>query len=466
MRWLPILCLLCGLLAGQLVWAEAPARPHVNALRVPDGAITIDGADDDWRLLGKPLERCQFTADNPKNWAFGNTDRGTYAGKDDCSFTGWLATDSKFLYILADVHDQLLINTAGAENAYCGDDFEVFIDAGTPEQRFAAKRGENAHQCIFLPAHVNAAFPDGLIWHAKDNPGVKMASRLRPWGYTIEVAIPKALFPNWVAHPDMDSVAFDLQVTDADAPGVDWMHPALKGDLLLLSPAPHFQSSEKLGVLTLESAVTPQPTVQRMGVRPPSIPVMDALFKDKKIKDTLKAQVLLDCVGMPYVGRFAAMAVASPAPILRKAGVEVFALRSEISAPVPALQAMLAPAPGPEPLPDADLRTYALMALAERKQCPLAKYFDLYATASDNALRLTVVWCAGVNGDHAMVPKLLALLTNTNLRVRLMAAISLGALGDPAALPALHKMMDSDPHQYGRGQAKNAIEQIEKAGKK
>ena len=43
---------------------------------------------------------------------------------------------------------------------------------------------------------------------------------------------------------------------------------------------------------------------------------------------------------------------------------------------------------------------------------------------------------------------------------RMMAAMSLGLLGDASALAPLQEMAAHDPHQYGRVQASHALKQL------
>ena len=202
-------CLL-ALVTGAAHAGAAP-RPETRALTVAEGAIAIDGRDDDWRALGQPLDTVRSAASDARHVTFAFTDRGVYSGSEDISLTSWLAADKTNLYVLAEVHDQLLINDAGADDCFAGDDFEVFIDANPPAARFGEKYNENVRQLIFVPGLVNPRFPNTFVWKAEQNPGVTAASRLRPWGYSIEIKIPKALFPNWAANPDMDSIGFDIE---------------------------------------------------------------------------------------------------------------------------------------------------------------------------------------------------------------------------------------------------------------
>lgn len=460
-RWslLPLAALVATALEARAAEpAAAPARPEIQAYRVADGAIRVDGDDADWRAVGgAAFAAAGAVPALPANLAFANPDRGEWGGSEDFSFRVWAAADGARLYVLAEVHDQLLFNDAAPAELYLGDDFELFVDANPPAAQFAAQRNANARQFICVPGWVNPALPPGgAVWQAADNPGVTMASRLRPWGYVIEVAIPKALFPNWAADPALASVGFDVMLGDADSPGMDGPHGAIKHAGFLLSPGNHFQTSEKLGRLVLAPGRAPAPAAAPATVADPALrSATDLRAREEKTR-LAAVQPCLDALGE------AALAARSPAwtfdrsnPELDKAQLFALAKRRDLPAPVPALRRLCTPPPDGKPLP-AEVLSYALAALAQRKALPATDWGAFYSGAADPQVRLTWVWCLGVNGDHAAVPDLVNLLTDANLRVRIKAAIALGALGDATALPALAKMAKEDVHSYARGAAETA----------
>ncbi len=448
--------------------AQPPVRPSATALRVPDGAIIVDGRDDDWQRAGEALKRCRSVSNDPKLLTFINTDRGVYQGTDDFSLETWLAADSANLYILADVHDQALFNDAGAADIYAGDDFEVYIDSNLPAAQFAKEMNENVRQLIFEPAFVNPAFPNGLIWQVDQCPGVTMASRLRPWGYTIEIKIPKALFPNWKAHPEQDTVGLDFQINDADSPGLDGPHTSNKYAGFLLSPAAHFMSPQELGVLKVEAKpidLTPaaiDEALGKKGLLPDDL--MEKIKAANEQNAESLAQAVLDNIAGERAADIATVALASKERALHKAGLVILAKRPQLPAPIEALQTTLEPKfSGYGELGEAaDLVNYGLVALAERGKLPAKRWFGGYSRVADPQVRLTFVWCLGANGDREIIPDLAKLLYDGNLRVRIKAAMALGQLRDPAALPALEEMVANDPHHYARGEATNSIALINK----
>jgi len=435
---------ICILLFSALTAAgNAADRPTCHGFRVPENAIKIDGQSDDWAACLGDLDASATFANDAAHTTFHFDERGSFTGPKDLSLKAWCAVDPENLYVFAEVHDQILINDAGPANAFSGDDLEVFIDANDPASRFAAKTNENVRQLIFVPAFVNPRFKQTFVWHKEQCPGVVAASRLRPWGYTIEIKIPKALFPNWQAHPDLDSIGFDLCANDADASGVDLYHAALKDAMFLLAPAAHFQSPAKLGQLSFD------------GKPAKALPKV-------VVPEVSEAEQLLDAIAAPDVARIET-ALASRDEAGRKAAVEILAKRPELNVPVDALLQMVTPdaKSGYGQLGAPDLLTYALIALAERQQLPVAKLFGTYARVGDPALRLTFIWCCGIQGDQSVAPELAKLLYDGSVRIRMMAAISLAALGARAVLPALQELRDNDPHPYGRGQAEWALKQIQ-----
>ena len=451
--------------------ALAAERPLAHALRIPDRQIVIDGRKDDWQSSGALQDRYTTLANDAEHISFIFPERGKFSGPDDLSMRIRAAVDSENFYLLADVRDQILTNTAPPADVYAGDDFEVFIDASPTEARFGKTMGENVHQLIFMPAYANPAFPQTLIWQAEKCPGVTAASRLRPWGYTLEVKIPKALFPNWKANPDLASIGFDVCVNDADSPGFDPPHAALKQAMFLLQPAAHFMSPEKLGLLDFSqetvAATTAPSTASVTAAATPPQDLIDQLQASTPDNAERLAQQVLDSIADDRAADIAAAAVGSPQALIRKAGLLILAKRPQIAAPLQALKTIVEPDPRPAygELSSPDLRSYALIALAQRQQLPAASLFGLYTRALPTDLRLTFIWCLGVNADRALVPDLAKLLYDGNIRVRNMAAISLGELGDPSCLAALGEMAAHDPHHYGRQQAELAITQIKAAPK-
>jgi hypothetical protein len=270
-------------------------------------------------------------------------------------------------------------------------------------------------------------------------------SRLKPWGYSIEVKIPKALFPHWKEHPDLGTIGIELMLSDADYPGVDSPHPSTKGALYLTDKGQHFQAPEKIAL----GRIDPKP-VEISPLRPDDAP----LYAEQK---------LLDEVTTDDAAALAVMSLKESKPEIRKIGMFILAQRPSIEVPVDVLTEVIkAPMKPAQPPDDMELRQYAMMALARRQKLPIEDVFEVYILPDNHpSLRLTLLWCAGVNGDKEVSPRLIALLKDQNLRIRMMSALALGELADPTARPALQQMSESDPHHYAKFQAKQALDRID-----
>jgi len=457
-----LLLLVAGLLLAMMRPAVG-ARKEVAAVRVPDGAITVDGQFTEWPgIVG--LEKYRLAADTEKNLYFTNTDRGVYGGPADCSMEAWLAADAQMIYLFANVHDQSLFNDTRPDNPFEGDDFEVFIDANPPEARFAPAKNDNVKQFIFVPRYINPQMPLGFIWQREQFPGLLMNSRLTSWGYQIEIGIPKALFPAWKAHPEgADSFGFDAQAVDADSPGQDGPHTSLKYACILLSSGVHFQNSVDYSNVKIDA----QPaTLAVMPAASQRLVDIDALLAQlptvREADIPLLAQGMLDYMGDARIAQVIPLALESKSPVLRKTALFILAKRPEVPAPVDKLLAIATP---PKDLTYGqvdghDILCYTLVALAQRHQLPVDGWFGFYPRLAAPQVVLTYCWALGVNGDRHATPLLAKLLYDSNLRIRIKAAMALGELKDPAALPALDEMAANDPHHYARGEAQTAIKRI------
>ena len=318
---------------------DAFQRPQATAIRVPDGAITIDGRDTDWQRTGDAMARCRIVSDTKEKITLWEAVFGDYTGPQDASLVTTVAHDSQYLYILTDVHDQLLINEATADTPFNGDDFEIFIDASPAGTRYTTNKVPDYRQFIFLPGHMNLDFPQPLIWREKSVPGVQTASRLRPWGYTMEVRIPKALCPNWQANPALDAIGFEVTIADSDTAGIDCHHPSVKSSCYTLSPGQHHSSTEKLAQLTLDQTPVALSDVKAAREKELSVTQLCKLVKNASEQNAEEiAQRVLDAIDSPTIGKIADAALHSRQEVVRKAGAYVLFQRKEVLAPVKVLQ--------------------------------------------------------------------------------------------------------------------------------
>ncbi len=451
-------------LLGLCLAAMPAERRSVKMLTVANGSIVIDGRNDDWASMGKAFTNARLVPDLSKSLMFFNPDQGEYAGPDDMSFEAWLANDKDNFYVLAHVRDQLLFNDAEA-NFWEGDDLELFIDANPVATRYAKARNENCIQFMFLPRHMSLsrATDAKAMWTDKPIPGLQMASRLRPCGYNMEIKIPKTSIPYWKLHPEMNSIGFDLSISDSDTPGIDSHHGPMKYIGYLLNPGNHFTTSEFL----TEVAATPEINKMTPKKIPQSPPVnmkkvLKAIADAKADNAEEAAGMAIDIMDDPAAAQIANAALASPYRILRKAGLFILAKRPELATGADKMIAGLRTPATDGYLFDPELIIYSLAALAEQHKLPVSDDFNTrFGESFSVTVRLTYAWCLGINGDHAAVPFLAKQTTDKNMRVRIKAALALGALDDPAGLPALNTMTATD-HRYAQDAAKAAIALINK----
>ena len=422
----------CAIMAGAV---RANDRTVVHGVRVPDGGIVVDGRAGDWNFAfpspGYVMSAADASHFNPVLM------RGTWNGPDDLSYRVTAATDSRYLYLLCVVRDSLLYNGGDEENPIApwrGDDVEVYIDANPPSGRFQKSLNENTEQFIFVPEHLWAGVKGTPIWGAGNFAGVRAASRLTPTGYVMEVAIPKADFPNWKAHPDMDSIGFDMMVGDIDSPGVIGHDPGEKLEMFLLDTHPHFERPANLSLLQFEQKAVPSENKQRS--------------KDDALPGYAEAQSILDRWDEPGIEKEANKALAGPR-LARKAALFLFYRRPDLSPDIGALVAALKARPGGKLF---DGRPYAMLALAERHKLPAAEFFDAYAQNDDPDLAQAFLYALGVNGDKSIVPRLAKIYPTAkgyNGYTKDIIAVSLAELGDRTGVPTLEAsgFGDTEDHQ-------------------
>jgi len=441
---------------------SAPARPQFTAIRVPDGAMNIDGRFDDWARMGsQTFNRCRTAPDTARLWSLADESRGKYMGDRDCGVVLFFAHDSINLYILAFVQDQFLTNTAGEHNPHEGDDFELFIDANAADHRFADKVNENVRQYILVPANVNLKWSEPYIWTSNkqaDKP--KVATRLLPFGYAIEIAIPKASFPYWKEHPELDAIGFDGMITDADAPGIDIHHPAMKGALYFGTAERHVTSPKHLSLLKLEAE-----PVTLTAAKPTTMPTAKEMLDQLAAKTRgsavmLVAMRVLDMIDDAKAADVASAAIGHESTQVQKAGLQILAQRPKLDAPVEKIVDVVKTMAVKEDLDSQSAAQYGLVALAVRKKMPVADLKDACLKTNDPALVLTYAWCCGINGDKAATPILADLLKNNkNPRVQMMAALAMGLLQDKAAIEPLTQAK-SDPNGDVQRQVKDSLKKL------
>lgn len=146
---------------------------------------------------------------------------GDWTGTADLSGAFYVAWDEDFLYLGAEVTDDLHVQTQTGAKLYQGDDIEIQVDADLAGDFSSDALSDDDGQLGFSPGDWDALRPEAYIWRppALEQPGsmIRLAARAVGPGYVLEAAIPW-----WVlgGRPALETaVGFCLSLSDNDAPG-------------------------------------------------------------------------------------------------------------------------------------------------------------------------------------------------------------------------------------------------------
>ena len=179
------------------------ARKVVNAGRVPNGSIKIDGSTVGWP--GRPPERI-------------GGDR-LVLGKDAAGFeTAFkVCWDDQNLYLLANVTDPTpMCNNKSGLSLWAGDSIELFVGSENPDQGGALLFSD--HQ-VLLGAKLQPKAGDWYFVNAPQQAAIAMSvtPNVDGKGYTLEAAIPWQALS--VTPKEGQKLLFDLGVNDAPQGG-------------------------------------------------------------------------------------------------------------------------------------------------------------------------------------------------------------------------------------------------------
>lgn len=208
--------------------------------------ITIDGELSDWSEAGL----CgAVTAEKVKR------DRDTWREALNLSIEMRFRYDAKYLYLAAKVYDDIVERNAPAERAWSSDCIEFFLGLDPTSKTEALKlkkvnkTGKYDYQFLFAPGMGSGTYPSATAWNCKlkNGDGIKVASKLFEYGYTLEAAIPwESLKKNFTAAGT--TLIMTFQAKDSDVNGEparraifwtgnesNWLHPQNWGELTLSS---------------------------------------------------------------------------------------------------------------------------------------------------------------------------------------------------------------------------------------
>lgn len=202
---------LTGLLACGAALADDAQLATAFRLTTP---IKVDGDLGDWPKAAMPIlidKQSQLTpgADSTDNWS----------GPSDLSGKIYVAYDDQYLYLAADVTDDVVIQEFEGIYLYQGDSVELYLDTDLSDAG-SGTYSEDDWQLAFTPG-TQAAKPDRVLFQqvsGREVNGVVVAAKKTAKGYMLEVAIPLSelkLTPKAGLE-----IGFDTAINDVDTAGV------------------------------------------------------------------------------------------------------------------------------------------------------------------------------------------------------------------------------------------------------
>ncbi|MEK7276410.1 MAG: sugar-binding protein [Chloroflexota bacterium] len=191
---------------------DQPTRlngPTIHADRLP-APPAIDGRADDWNDLPYAISDAVYKPDNVSG-----------PGDNSANFAvGW---DADFLYTVAFVTDEALVQTQHGALIFKGDSLELMLDGDLAGDFDDAHLSADDFQLGLSPGNLTTGNPpaQSYQWYPADRagapPGVAVAAAPLDSGYVVEAAIPWSVFNR--SPTAGDHFGFALSVSDNDTPG-------------------------------------------------------------------------------------------------------------------------------------------------------------------------------------------------------------------------------------------------------
>ncbi len=164
--------------------------PYAGPLRENGGdytsprteSIIIDGVLLEWRDVPSfPLPFIQQGEEN-------------YDGPDDLTVSTRLTWDEKFLYVAAEVIDDVHVQALSGYDLFNGDGVELWIDIDLAGDFKDDSRNGDDFQFGFSPGNFDSIPSEGVVWYSQRNPEwnarLQVVAQPQDNGYTLEAAIP------------------------------------------------------------------------------------------------------------------------------------------------------------------------------------------------------------------------------------------------------------------------------------
>jgi len=178
------------------------------------GKITIDGDLSDWgdivktASLGSIGDTSHVLPKAKKPWG----------GAKDCSASFWAVWDDGAVYLVAQVTDNVVVQSRNPEAPWSGDALEIFLDGRSEAMQWQTQPTTGCYQ-IGIGTRTKEKKKTLVCVFRKKLAGLKAASALTKDGYIIEARIPftRENFPagNWKAGR---VIRISVLINDADTP--------------------------------------------------------------------------------------------------------------------------------------------------------------------------------------------------------------------------------------------------------
>ncbi len=170
--------------------------PLIPLVTATPRKVEVDGSLEEW------TEAAPVTVNREDQvW----TDPARWAGPETLSASAWLGRDERNLYLAVRVVDPAFVPTSRRAGHAQGDAVMLYLDGRAPAEVGEEKVTKGVSQIEFAPGRDGKSacifFPDGSY------AGVCASARRTAEGYTLEAAVPLAIFP---CHGPV--LGFDLSV--------------------------------------------------------------------------------------------------------------------------------------------------------------------------------------------------------------------------------------------------------------
>lgn len=198
----------------ELIQTLSPPEKAV-ACQVKEGDITVDGELGEW---SDDETICMAVDNSVKD----RSDFDSWQGPADASAFVRLRWTADHLYIGAKIFDDVVMQDKPANGAYACDCLELFLDLDDKDRKSDLTSTEdflsNADdfQALFAPAGKGRPQPTACWMQINSDGGTKIASKIFPGGYTLEIAVPWTAFKYPFKPAKGKKIGFSLALDDAD----------------------------------------------------------------------------------------------------------------------------------------------------------------------------------------------------------------------------------------------------------